>query len=170
MKKIVVFSLLSLVILFGLGFYLFYYGNAVSYNDVNVISGIYKDEDINYDGHSPTAYLGQGWAINFNLKSGKGLRVIQKEQYKTDEYGAKVYVGKIFELREVPINLFGDSDSFTFGQSYCVFTPDVPDNTDETVTVIYKDKAVNYSMKHEGLFEEQNPNKDFEYYMYYFKD
>lgn len=158
-------SLLTLVILFGMGFYLFFYGNAVSSDDVIVKRGFVKD-------NNNSSYLNQEWIIDFSLKSGKALNTIRKDVYSNDADGNKVRVGTSVELREVPIGiLFAGSDSdfkineFTYGFGYgtdkSVYTPDVPyeetnNFQDEIIIVIYKNMRVTYSMQNEGIFEEQS--------------
>lgn len=159
-------TLVVLAVLLGMGYYLCFYGYPISSNDVEVVTGFYdtSPED-NDDPYTGTPYLGQGWVISFKNKNEKVLHVIRKDDFATDENGERVYMGRKFELREIPINLFGESTGFTFGYTKDVFTPDTPDpNPDETITVYFKDKKVVYSMQEEGLFEPQNPDKYFEYY------
>ena len=171
-KRVIALSvstLLALAVLFGLGYYLCFYGYPISSEDVEVTTGFFdaSPED-NNDPYLGTTYLGQGWVINFENKNGKGLKVIRKSEYAADEKGERIRIGQKFQLREIPINLFGESTSFTYGYTKSVFTTDTPepnpdDFEDEILIVYYKDKKVIYSMREEGLFEPQNPDK-------YFKD
>lgn len=163
-------TLFALAVLFGQGYYLCFYGYPISSDDVEVTTGFFdtSPED-NNDPYSGTTYLGQGWAINFKNKNGKGLQVIRKGEYATDENTESVRIGQRFELREIPINLFGESTSFTYGYTYSIFTPDTPEPNpnnfkDEILIVYYKDKKEVYSMREEGLFEPQNPDKYFSDY------
>ena len=109
-------TLAVLAVLFGMGYYLCFYGYPISSDDVEVVTGFYdtSPED-NDDPYTGTAYLGQGWVISFKNKNEKGLHVIRKDDFATNENGERVYIGRKFELREIPINLFGESTGFTYG-------------------------------------------------------
>ena len=148
-KKIVASSLLGLVILFGLGFYLLYYGNAVNSEDVNVRMEFQ---------YSDNAYLNQEWVIHFLLKHNRPLNVFSEYDYSENADGEKIISGVTIRLREVPIKGMMETSNYTTGYS-CGDSMPPSEDFNFTVTIIYKDKTVIYSMREEGLFEKQETVK-----------
>lgn len=147
-KKIVVSSLFGLMILFGLGFYLFYYGNAVSSENVNVRTEFQNSEN---------SYLNQEWVMHLYLKNNRPLNTFSKEIYSENSKGEMIIVGKTIYLREIPIKGMIECNNYTFGYSYGESSTSYPaKDYDYTITIVYKDKTAVYSMRDEGLFVKQD--------------
>ncbi len=154
-------SLLTLVIGFGLFMYLTFYGNAVSSDNVNVRTEFQYDED---------AYLNQSWVIHFDLKNNGNLNTFSENNFEINEDGYEEFVGVTIYLREIPIGIFNQTDTYTTGYSYndsyttgfSIGDDVAPDDDfDYTFTIVYKDKTEVYSVREEGLFEKQDNVKTF---------
>ena len=125
------------------GFFLLYYGAASKYDNVEL------QTEFQY---SETSLLNQEWVIHINSKNKKAINVFREEKYDDDHNAS----GIVYYVREVPIKAVLESDNYTVGYSYGDVQSTPPKNDyDFTVTIVFSDKTVVYSMRGEGLFEKQ---------------
>lgn len=141
---------LTTIILIGLFMYLFVIGYSVSSDDVIVTTEIQ---------YSDNTYLNQEWNINFSLSNERTLQVFRKYVYNTNEEGNEILTGIVIYVREIPIGAIAElgaiveSDKYTWG--YSINDEIIPDDFDVTVSVVYSDQTIVYSLREEGLFEKQ---------------
>ena len=138
-------TLVSLVVVLLLSFWLFYYGVPASEESI----GLTTEFQINRYG-----YLNQEYVFHFTRLDNKNLNTFFKNIYEKNEQGEKVLVGYEVQIREPIINLIQQPKGFTFGYMYQDASgPDA--DFDFTVTIKYKDSEKVYSMREEGLFVPQ---------------
>lgn len=138
-------TVISLVSIMVLSFWLFYYGVPAKEEDIGLVTEFQI---------SRYYYLDQEYVFHFSRSDGKSFNTFFKNIYEKNEQGEKVLVGYEVQVREPIINLNQFSTGFTFGYGY----PDEsgPDEDfDFTVTMKYKDSEKVYSMREEGLFVPQ---------------
>lgn len=100
--------------------------------------------------YSEHSYLNQAFVLHFQLDDQQNLHPSVKDVYENGEF-----VGYIVDLRSPIEKLFQEPDNYTIGYGYDKnIAPDA--NFDFTITVRYSDKTVVYSMREEGLFEQQD--------------
>ena len=119
---------------------------------------IRMDTEFQYEG---SAYLNQEFVLHMYQMQNKSLLPFTKDIYQRDEngelvydeYGHKIICGYEITVRESPLENV-DPNNYTLGYSYKEDTaPD--EDFDFTITIIFKDTTVVYSMREEGLFEPQ---------------
>ena len=137
-------SLITLLVVFCLCVYVLYGGNAASSDNVAARTEFQ---------YSDSAYLNQEWVIHFMLTNGKPITAFSKAVWEKNSSGTEVYVGEIIYIRELPVVIHGASESSVYTTGYSCEGYD--GESDFTVTVVYKDKSVVYSMREEGLYEKQ---------------
>lgn len=138
-------TLVSLVVVLLMSFWLFYYGIPASDESI----GLTTEFQINRYG-----YLNQEYVFHFTRLDNKNLNTFFKNIYEKNEQGEKVLVGYEVQIREPIINLIQQPRGFTFGYMYQDASgPDA--DFDFTVTIKYKDSEKVYSMREEGLFVPQ---------------
>jgi hypothetical protein len=96
----------------------------------------------------PQTYLDQTWSLEMELTNGKALIVSSEQLYEKDADGNSVFSGQILKPRQVPSSIVQSGDRFTWGYS-------ATEPMDYKVIIRLKDRDIVYSMKDEGLFEEQ---------------
>lgn len=125
------------------------------------IGTIAKSEDVlvNTEFQYNTVYiddipkLTKEWVIHFELTNGKALKADTEHIFATDENGIEYVTGCIITLYEVqPSRLMFEGNNYTFGYSY---SGDEPPVNDQIITVRYKNTKLVYSMRDEGLFDEE---------------
>lgn len=99
----------------------------------------------------------QRFRIHFEHRNGKALQLSREDTYATDASGHHIPTGYTIEVRETLWDLFGSAEyQHSLGMAYACEEETLPEGFDFTITVIYKDKTVTYSMASEGLFTAQN--------------
>ena len=135
--------ILTIYIAVTLGFFLTYYGSAAKADDIILRPEFQYSED---------SLLEQEWVLHFNSKDGrKALNVFREVIHNSDGMAT----GLIYTVHEVPIKAVLESTDYTVGYSYADPEAIPPHDFDFTVTVVFKDKIISYSMRDEGLFEKQ---------------
>ena len=138
-------TLVSLVVVLLMSFWLFYYGVPASEESI----GLTTEFQINRYG-----YLNQEYVFHFTRLDNKNLNTFFQNIYEKNEEGEKVLVGYEVQVREPIINLKHQSKGLTFGYWYQDAAGPAAD-FDFTVTIKYKDSEKVYSMREEGLFVPQ---------------
>lgn len=115
------------------------------------------------------AYLNQHFTLHIYQMQDKSLFAHAEDVYQRDEngelvydeYGHKILCGYEIKVRESP---WENVDPNNYHMSYAYEEETAPaEDFDFTITVIFKDTTVVYSMREEGLFEFQ---EDIERYIY----
>lgn len=111
--------------------------------------------------YSRMGYHNRQFVLHVTQLHDKPINVYTKDVYQTDEngkyvydeYGHKLKVGYEIYVNEIPFGKF-EPDNFTMGYIYDVSVegPTPSDDFDFTLTVIFKDTTIVYSMVEEGLF------------------
>ena len=139
----------ALVISFGVLAWVFAIGTTAKAEDV-LVNTEFQYNTVYIDN---IPKLTKEWVIHFEMSNGKALKADTEHIFATDENGVKHVTGCIITLYEVQSSrLIMESNNYTFGYSY---SGDEPPLSDQIITVRYKDKKVVYSMKDEGLFDEE---------------
>lgn len=138
-------TLISLVIVTLLSFWLFYYGVPANEKDIELIT---EFQACNY------GYLGQEYAFHFKRTDNKNLHTFFKNIYEKNEDGENVLVGYEVQIREPIISLSSSAYGYTFGYAFQE-TSEPAEDFDFTVTLKYKNVEKVYSMREEGLFVPQ---------------
>lgn len=110
-----------------------------------------------YENPHQNAYLDQRFIIEFEHKEGKALQISLIDDYTIDEKDRMIRTGYTLEIRETVFDFFGAAkyqDTMSTGYVYTEET--LPEGFDFTITVVYRDQTVTYSMAEEGLFAPQN--------------
>ena len=146
LKRICIVSactLLSVFTVVTISFFTMYYGSPSNAENIDLQTEFQYSED---------SYLNQEWVVHFTSKNNKAINVFREETYNDDH----VVTGLVYTVHEVPIKAVLESDNYTAGYSYGDKTSNLINGFDFTVTIVFHDKTVVYSMRKEGLFEKQN--------------
>ena len=138
-------TVISLVVIMALSFWLFYYGVPAKEEEIGVITEFQI---------SRYYYLDQEYVFHLSRFDGKAFNTFFKNIYEKNDQGEKVLVGYEVQVREPIIKLNQFSSGFTFGYGYQDESGPEED-FDFTVTIKYKDAEKVYSMREEGLFVTQ---------------
>ncbi len=123
-------------------------GTPINMEDIKVITGIEYCEG---------RYLDQRFFIELEHTGGKPLQVQLERDHILDEDGHEIEVGYTLTLRETVWDLFQTApNSSTKGVGYAYQEEILPDDYDYTITVVYGDQTIVYSMREEGLFDYQD--------------
>lgn len=113
------------------------------------------------------AYLNQHFTLHIYQMQDKSLFAYAEDVYQRDEngelvydeYGHKIVCGYEIKVRESPWGTegpWGNASPNNYHMSYAYGEETAPaEDFDFTITVIFKDTTVVYSMREEGLFEFQ---------------
>lgn len=137
-------TMISIYLVVTLGFFMMYYGSAAKSEDITLRPEFQYSED---------SLLQQEWVLHFSSKDNKtALNVFREEIYNGDG----IVTGVIYTVHEVPIKAVLESSSYTVGYSHGDNETMPPHSFDFTVTVVFSDKTISYSMRDEGLFKKQD--------------
>jgi hypothetical protein len=129
-----------LVILAGLA-YVFVIGRPAKFEDVDYMAGI------NVDGINPGT-----WVVHLELTNGKAIALRNTYTYDDDNHRI---TGAIIKVLETPkTKLVHESTRYTFGYSHEPSEEGQSPEYDQTITIVFKDKELTYSMRDEGLYEQ----------------
>ena len=149
----VLWSFLATLVLVGGVFCMFQF--------VGFVSG---SEDIRLDAefqYEEGAYLNQEFVLHMYQMQDKALFTFERNVYQRDEngeliydeYGHRILCGYEITVRESPLES-ANPNNYTMGYAYREDSAPNED-FDFTITIIFKDATVVYSMREEGLFEPQ---------------
>lgn len=138
-------TVVSLIIVMLMSFWLFYYGIPVSEDKIGLTTEFQKNS---------YGYLKQEYVFHFTRSDMKSFNTFFKNVYDKNERGENILVGYEVQIREPIFNIIQQPNNYTFGYMYQETS--LPDEDfDFTVTIKYKDSEKVYSMKEEGLFVSQ---------------
>lgn len=149
--RIILAAVLIAALLVG-SFYQFFYRGFKASTDEITVTKAYKEDD-NY-------YLNQAMALTFTIKDDtKALRYFHRTEHVLTEEGDPFFYRHILYLYEVPSDRFFGNKYYTAYLSYPGDNPP-PEGTSCILTVVYKDKVVEYDAMKEGLLVPQETSDD----------
>lgn len=139
-------------IVLGVFYRLLYVGHPLSSEDVEITEMFgYQEPDY--------IYLHQDWLLRIENKNNKPLQILYEPIMVTDENGVWKTIGAVYYINEVSVKGVFQNNHFTISASYSLIANEgkaPSDDYDYTVKVVYSDKTVVYSMRDEGLYEQQS--------------
>lgn len=149
--RTILVAVLMAALLFGVFYPFFYRGFKASTDEITVTKAFSKD---------PNYYLDQAMALTFTIKDDtKALRYFHRTEHVLTEDGDAFFYRHILYLYEVPSDRFFGNKYYTAYLSYPGDDPP-PEGTSCILTVVYKDKVVEYDAMKEGLLVPQETSDD----------
>lgn len=157
LTKGVALTLAVMILLTGAFLFAYGYGVPVKFEDVTIRTGFQCNPDSPYETDFPTQ--DQTWIFDLTVKGGD-VRTSSEWEHMVDPNGDPVYNGMVIHVRRSLITMPWDhaAGSLRGGYGSEDAPEDMPEGCDFTITFVFADKTVTYSMKEEGLYEPAQPH------------
>ena len=144
-------------VLVGAFLFAYGYGVPVRFEDASIRTGFQCNPHSPDETDFPTE--DQTWIYDLALKKG-GVRISSELEHVVDVNGDPIYNGIVIHVRRSLITMPWDNadGSIRGGYGSADDIADMPEGYDFTVTFVFADKTVTYSMAEEGLYGEPQPH------------
>lgn len=155
--KGVALTLAAVLVLTGAFLFAYGYGVPVKFEDVTIRTGFQCSPDSPNETDFPTE--DQTWIYDMALKKGD-IRTSSEWKYTVSPDGEPMYNGEVIHVRRSLITMPWDNaaGSLRGGYGSADTLEDVPEGYDYTITFVFADKTVTYSMVEEGLYDAPQPH------------
>lgn len=151
--KGVALTLAVVLVLTGAFLFAYGYGVPVKFEDVTIRTGFQCSPDFAGEVDFPTE--DQTWIYDMAVKSG-AVRISSEWEHVVDTNGDSLENGVVIHVRRSLITMPWDTAAGSFRGGFG--SEDAPEGYDFTVTFVFADKTVTYSMKEEGLYDSAKPH------------
>lgn len=155
--KGVALTLIVALVLTGAFLFAYGYGVPVKFEDVTIRTGFQCSPRDIHETDFPTE--DQTWIYDLTVKRG-ALRVSSEWKHMVAPNGEPLYNGVVIHVRRSLITMPWDNSagSFRGGYGSADDLEDMPEGYDFTITFVFADKTVTYSMEEEGLYDSAQPH------------
>ena len=144
-------------VLLGAFLFAYGYGVPVKFEDASIRTGFQCSPQDSFATEFPTE--DQTWIYDLALKKGD-VRISSEWEYGVDSNGDPICSGVVIHVRRSLITMPWDNTagSVRGGYGSADDIADMPEGYDFTVTFVFADKTVTYSMAEEGLYDAPEPH------------
>lgn len=155
--KGVVLTLTVVLVLTGVFLFAYGYGVPVKFEDVTIRTGFQCSPHDVSETDFPTE--DQTWIYDLTVKKGD-VRISSEWEHMVASNGEPLYNGVVIHVRRSLITMPWDTcaGSFRGGYGSDDDPMDMPEGYDYTITFVFADKTVTYSMQEEGLYAPAQPH------------